>query len=150
MKKADSQNEKAMKAVMNFLRIGKYLDRTGNRIVGEFKLNQQQFAVLNEIGSNGEMTQKMLVGNLLYEKSNVSKIVKKLKTLGYIDVSPSSEDGRVSIIHLKPEGEFVWRQCLKKFHAWNRDWIKPLTEAELTQVYKIHEQLMKAQKQGLG
>ena len=132
---------------MIFLRIGKYLNRVGGRVVGEFGLKQQQFAVLNEVKSKGRITQKMLVGNLLYEKSNVSKIVKRLKTSEYIEVSQSGEDRRVRIIELTKKGEFVWEQCIKKFQAWNRHWISPLAEEELDQIFQIHERLMRSQKE---
>ena len=92
----------------------------------------------------------MLVGNLLYEKSNVSKIVKKLKELEYIEVSRSNKDGRVSHIELMEKGEFVWEQCIKKFQTWNREWIKPLTKDELKLVLRIHDRLMGSLQDGLG
>ena len=49
-----------------------------NPVCQKFGLKQQQFNVLNEILWYGPISQKELGETLLFEKSNVSKIVKTL------------------------------------------------------------------------
>jgi uncharacterized protein YdgA (DUF945 family) len=46
--------------VVLLLRTSAHLNRTGNRITGQFGLNQQQFVVLNEIVTHGPIMQKHL------------------------------------------------------------------------------------------
>jgi len=142
-----SENGKgATRIIMNILRLGAYLHRTGNRIVGEYGLNQQQFIVLNEILLNKAVSPKQLTGDLLYKKSNVSKIVKKLKTIGFIEVLPSPDDGRKTVLNATEKGESVWRQCMKRFDAWNKDWIKLLSPKEVDQAIQIQERLLNISK----
>jgi DNA-binding MarR family transcriptional regulator len=143
MTKVDKESQNAMQIVMTLLNIGANLLRTGNRISDEFGLKQQQFVVLNEIANIGEVNQKQLVGELLYEKSNVSKIVKKLKTLGLIEVTPSPEDGRITMLRITTPGKKTWVECMTKFDAWNREWIKPLTTDEITDTIQMLKRLKK-------
>lgn len=143
MTKVDKESQNAMQIVMTLLNIGANLLRTGNRISDEYGLKQQQFVVLNEIANKGEVNQKQLVGELLYEKSNVSKIVKKLKALGLIEVTPSPEDGRITILRITSLGKKTWVECMAKFDAWNREWIKPLTTDEITDTIQMLKRLKK-------
>jgi DNA-binding MarR family transcriptional regulator len=143
MTKVDKESQNAMQIVMTLLNIGANLLRTGNRISDEFGLKQQQFVVLNEIANIGEVNQKQLVGELLYEKSNVSKIVKKLKALGLIEVTPSPEDGRITMLRITTPGKKTWVECMTKFDAWNREWIKPLTTDEITDTIQMLKRLKK-------
>lgn len=79
-------SEYALRLIKDLLVDGVYLHKEGSRLVNEQNLTQQQFVVLNEIVECSEINQKDFVWNLLFEKSNVSKIVKKLKYLGYIEI----------------------------------------------------------------
>ena len=80
--------------VKSLLRLGVFLQREGNRIVSDFGLNQQQLVVLKEIQEKGPVSQREICSELLLEKSNVSKIVGKLYSQGYITVSHSERDNR--------------------------------------------------------
>ena len=140
--------EEAMLVVMNLLQIGVYLHRVGSRVTGELGLKHQQFVVLNEIVTKGEINQTQLVGEILYEKSNISKIVKKLKTLDLIVVSSSPEDERMTMLNATSKGEVVWRRCLEKLNKWNTNWIKPLSKKEVSRAIQIVERLNKLTDEG--
>ena len=113
MKRNESRPEEALYIMRNLLKIGSGLHRNGDRIAGEYGLNQQQFVVLTEIIDRGPINQKQLIGGLVIEKSNLSKIVKKLKSLGFIRITPSPEDGRATLLSVTKKGESVWQE---KFH----------------------------------
>ena len=70
--------ENATQIVFGLLKCGHFLQRGMNQICQRYGLKQQQFSVLNEIVWHGPLTQKELCESLLFEKSNVSKIVKLL------------------------------------------------------------------------
>lgn len=127
--------------IKNLLRIGSSLHRNGDRITGEYGLNQQQFVVLTEIVETGPINQKQLVGGLVIEKSNLSKIVKKLKTLGLIEITPSPEDGRATLLSASAKGENTWRQCMERLNAWQVSWIEPLKEEEVRQTILVLKRL---------
>ena len=66
------------KIVQMLIICGLFLHRQMNMDFQRFGLKQQQFSVLNEIIWHGPISQKELGETLLFEKSNVSKIVKIL------------------------------------------------------------------------
>jgi DNA-binding MarR family transcriptional regulator len=70
--------EKETLIVQLLLRCGLFLQREMNQVCRRFGLKQQQFSVLNEIVWHGPINQKELGESLLFEKSNVSKIVRIL------------------------------------------------------------------------
>lgn len=127
--------------IRDLFRLESALHRNGDRITAEYGLNQQQFVVLSEIVDRGPISQKRLVGELVIEKSNLSKIVKKLKVLGLIDITPSSEDGRATLLSITPRGKSVWQECMEKFDAWQSRWVAPLSEEEVSQALRVLERL---------
>ena len=141
MKRHENRPEEAQYIMRNLLKIGSGLHRNGDGIAGEYGLNQQQFVVLTEIIDRGPINQKQLVGGLVIEKSNLSKIVKKLKSLGFIEITPSPEDGRATLLSATKKGESVWQECMGKLNAWSVSWIEPLTSDEIDQIKKILERL---------
>ncbi len=141
----NKKSEDALYIVTNLLEIGVYLHRVGNRIASEFDLNQLQFVVLNEIVKKTEINQKQLVSDLIFEKSNVSKIIKKLKSLDYIEVSRSNKDGRITVITVTDKGKNIWDLCMEKFNAWNRNWVKTLKKDDIDNMKKVLDQIKNLQ-----
>ncbi len=127
-------SEDALFIVTNILDIAWYLLRVGNRIAGKFDLTQQQFVVLNEIINKSDINQKQLVDELFFEKSNVSKIIKKLKSLKYIDVLKSENDGRMTIINATEKGKTIWNTCMEKFNDWNLNFVESLESEEIIEI----------------
>ena len=136
-----STSEKAPVIVKGLLKIGSDLHRLGNNITGKYGLNQQQFVVLSEIVDRGPINQKQLVGGLVIEKSNLSKIVKKLKTIGFIMITSSPEDGRTTLLSATKKGKDIWEECMEDFTNWQVNWASPLSDAELSQTIKVLERL---------
>src|SRR5210317_2577196 len=67
--------ENVTQIVQGLLKCGHFLQREMNQVCQRFGLKQQQFSVLNEIVWLGPLTQNALGETLLFEKSNVSKII---------------------------------------------------------------------------
>lgn len=130
-----------MSIVRSLLAIGSELHRNGDKIVGEYGLNQQQFVVLSEIVDRGPVNQSQLIGGLVIEKSNLSKIAKKLKAQGLIDTSPSPDDGRATLLSVTGAGQAVWKDCMDRLSMWTTDWLRPLSPAEVTGVIQVLERL---------
>ncbi len=128
MKKID---EKKINIIKKLLQTGTYLQKTGTRITMMSGLSQQQFVVLNEIVEKGPVNQKQLVGELLLEKSNVSKIVTKLKSEELISISISSVDGRETILKSTIKGNALWKKIINKLNESSINWLAPLNEEEI-------------------
>mgnify|MGYP002725698023 CR=1 FL=1 len=127
--------------IQNLLRTGTYLQREGNRIVGEFAIKQQQFTVLNEIVRKGRVYQKQLIGELLFEKSNISKIVQVLIKKELIQTEHSQKDRRIIILSYTAKGLKVWQQCMDRFNKWSISFTSTLTQNEARQLLQLLEKL---------
>ncbi len=127
--------------IQNLLRTGTYLQREGNRIAGEYAIKQQQFTVLNEIVRAGPVNQKQLIGGLLFEKSNVSKIVQVLIKKGLIQSEQSQNDRRITILSRTAKGLKVWQQCMDRFNKWSVSFTSTLNQNEIKQLTQLLKKL---------
>ena len=127
--------------VKSLLRLGVFLQREGNRIVSDFGLNQQQLVVLKEIQEKGPVSQREICSELLLEKSNVSKIVGKLYSQGYITVSHSERDNRRSILTVTAKGNSILDRCMERLNQWNSEWLRPMSARELNNTVGILSRL---------
>jgi len=116
--------------VKNLLQVGAFLYRTGNRLIEFYGLNQQQFIILNEIVLRQKVSQKELVADLLLEKSNVSKIVKKLREAKLVRVDLSTEDRRATALSSTSKGKEVCGHCMTILRKWNKEWLASFSEKE--------------------
>ncbi len=123
-------DEKSNQIVISLLRLGAFLTREGNRIVAHTGLNQQQYVVLNHINSRGPVCQKDICSSLLFEKSNVSKIIKKLVDLSFVIKESSSNDGRLHQLTVTEKGKQTVKVYNSYFDDGNERWLKSLSEEE--------------------
>ena len=116
--------------VRHLMRLGAYLEREGNRILADTGLTHQQYIVLTRISEHGPLSQKDVCSALLYEKSNVSKIVAKLADKGYITASASEEDRRAHVLLATQDGKEKIRHAQDRLAGWVSDWLKLVSEDE--------------------
>jgi len=115
----------------SILRLGAFLQREGDRLIGRYGLTQQQFVVLKEIQERGPVSQRDICSELLYEKSNVSKIIKKLGGEGLVRRTASPEDGRVGLLMITKKGVRMIGLCMSTLNIWNRYWLRPLSDNQV-------------------
>ena len=138
--------EKETLIVQLLLRCGLFLQREMNQVCRRFDLKQQQFSVLNEIVWHGPINQKELGEALLFEKSNVSKIVRILLEKKLIDVEVAPGDRRMTLLFETPEGIAVWKDCMQAFHESSTEILSLLSEDEATEAIRFLKKLQKAFK----
>ncbi len=132
-------NEDAI--VKNILQLGAFMYREGNRMIENYSLNQQQFIILKEIVTRQKVSQKQLVTELLLEKSNVSKIVKKLKSAKLINIKISQEDKRTTFLSPSKKGREVSNGCMGILHDWNMKWLASYPERKKIEVLSVLQSL---------
>lgn len=137
----NQQTIDAHQIVRDLLLVGVFLQKTGNRITRAFGLTQQQFSVLYEIGKNDSVNQKQLVGALLLEKSNVSKIVKFLQSKALIKVSICADDARSTRLSITESGMQAISECMAALYTWNDMWLEPLNQDERNAAGKMLQKL---------
>jgi len=134
------------KIVQMLIICGLFLHRQMNMDFQRFGLKQQQFSVLNEIIWHGPISQKDLGETLLFEKSNVSKIVKILFENKWIRVVVAPYDRRLTLLSETPEGLAVWKDCMQAFHESSTEFMSLLSEGEEADIIRLLKKLQKAFK----
>ena len=109
-------SENVTQIVQLLLKCGQFLQREMNQVCQRFGMKQQQFSVLNEIVWHGPISQKELCETLLFEKSNVSKIVKILFEKKWIRIVVDPHDRRLTLLSETPEGFAIWKDCMQAFN----------------------------------
>ena len=148
-KKKPVPPEKETRIVQLLLKCGLFLQREMNQVCQRFGPKQQQFNVLNEIVWNGPISQKELVEALLFEKSNVSKIVKILLEKKWIRVAVDTHDRRLTLLTETPEGFTVWKECMQAFNQSSSELISILSEPEQVNAIRLLKKLEKAFKKNM-
>jgi DNA-binding MarR family transcriptional regulator len=120
--KSTSPPEDVTKIVQGLLKCGHFLQREMNQVC--------QFSVLNEIIWHGPLTQKELGERLLFEKSNVSKIVKILFERKWIGVAVATHDRRLTLLSETPEGFATWEKSMQAFRESSSELISILSDNE--------------------
>lgn len=116
------------------LNIGGILQKKGNQLLLPFSLNQQQFSILFSISEEGRVNQKNMVNKLLLEKSHVSKVVKKLNSMGLIKIENSKEDKRNTWLSITSEGQEIIEQCRELLGNWNSSWSESLSKDQMVKL----------------
>lgn len=132
--------------VQMLLICGLFLHRQMNMVCQRFGLKQQQLSVLNEIIWHGPISQKELGETLLFEKSNVSKIVRILFEKKWIRVVVAPHDRRLTLLSETPEGLAIWKDCMQAFHESSTDFTSLLSEGEEASIIRLLKKLQKAFK----
>ena len=138
--------EDVTKIVQGLLKCGHFLQREMNQVCHRFGLKQQQFSVLNEIIWHGPLTQKEIGERLLFEKSNVSKIVKILFERKWIGVAAATHDRRLTLLSETPEGFATWEKSMQAFKESCSELISILSENEQLNAIRFLNTLQNAFK----
>ena len=142
-------SERVTQIVQGLLKCGQFLQREMNQVCQRFGLKQQQFTVLNEIIWNGPISQKELGEALLFEKSNVSKIVKILLEKKWIRVAVAAHDRRLTLLTEAPEGFAVWKESMRAFNLSSSELISTLSQYDQVNAIKLLNKLEKVFKRKL-
>ena len=139
--------------VQLLIKSGLFLQREFNQVCQEHGLNTNQFSAINEIIRQGPISQKELCEHLLFEKSNVSKIVKNLQDKGLISVTVAPNDRRSTLLMETKQGFEIWRHCLHAFHDSSTELMSDLSGDELRTLARMMKRLERrfvrmAEKQG--
>jgi DNA-binding MarR family transcriptional regulator len=124
----------ASRLVGKLMNIGALLERGTNRMLLAYGLNHQQFAILFEIFRAGRVQQKDMINRLLLERAHVSKVVKKLETMGLLVVAAHPDDGRSSWLSVSTQGRALIQTCQRLFDIQKRAWFQRFDTRELLRI----------------
>ena len=123
-----------------------FLEREMNQVCQQFGFKQQQFSVLNAVIWYGPISQKELCEALLFEKSNVSKIIRLLFERNLIQVTLDPHDRRMTLLSETNEGVLLWKECLRAFEKTSKAFTDDLSGEEADDAIRILNRLIRAFK----
>lgn len=135
--------EKEAQVVQLLIKSGLFLQRELNQVCQRHGLNTNQFSAINEIIMHGPISQKELCERLLFEKSNVSKIIKNLQDKGLIKITVATNDRRSTLIIETWQGSEIWEKCLHSFYDSSTRLISVLSAEELRNTLRLMKMLEK-------
>ena len=129
--------------VQSLIKSGLFVQRELNLVCQQFGLNTNQFNVLNEIILRGPFSQKVLCGRLLFEKSNISKIVRSLLDKELINVATAPEDRRLTLLIETQKGVELWKECRQSFYISSTELMSALSDEEIHNALDLLKRLEK-------
>lgn len=135
------RTEVEARVVQLLIKSGLFLQRELNQVCQQHGLNTNQFGAINEIILQGPLSQKELCERLLFEKSNVSKIVKNLLDKALISVSTAPNDRRSTLLIETERGTEVWNECLLAFSDSSTELMSSLSGEELRNTLRLLKRL---------
>ena len=137
--------------VRDILKYGAFLQRIGDRILRSYGTTQQEFAVLSAIARDAKpLYQTTIVVDLLVERSNLSKIVKRLQAKGLIEVLPTEGDRRRRLLNLSPAGLDLFMQADVALRRWNKEWMEGFNRGDLRALSGLLSRLKSSSDEKVG
>lgn len=98
-------NSLGLKTLLNVLYTADCIEKKINRFFSKYALTNQQYNILRILrGVKGYLSIKELRNRMIQDKSDVSRLIKRLEVKGLIKKEPSSQDKRFSEVTLTPLG----------------------------------------------
>jgi len=91
-------------------------------------------AALRRAGPPYELSPSKLYTDLERSSGGMTKMLKRLESLGFVKRTPDPDDGRSTLVALTPEGIEVEEESFKLFLSRTHDLLEPISEAELKEI----------------
>ncbi len=131
-KEVSANNQCRIEIVRGLLKYGAFLQRVGDRVLRPFAVSQQEFAVISAIARlTTPVYQTTLVVDLLVERSNLSKIVKRLERKKLVEVWPIAGDRRLRLLKCSPAGRDLFKRAELALKRWNKEWMAGFDQRDL-------------------
>ncbi|MDB5705528.1 MAG: MarR family transcriptional regulator [Sphingomonas bacterium] len=111
--------------------------RVRRRLDDRFDSTLPRFDILAALDRAGTMTMGALSRALLVSKGNVTALVQALKADGLVDLTPSPDDRRASIVRLTPKGAAHFADMAKEHHRWIDAMLAGLGRTEREQLFAL-------------
>ena len=95
------------------------LDDGDRRLFNQYNLSPPRFYVLHHVYEEPGISSSDLSQKLLCDKSNVTRIVKGLESIGYLEKQPHESDGRAHRIYLTGAGESLYNEVNTAHKVYN-------------------------------
>lgn len=119
---------------LRLVRVAQKVGRAAEGPLADLDLTAGQFALLAAVGGAEGALQDDLANRLATTKGNVSQLLAKLETKGYVHRVP---DGRTKAVHLTPEGRALLDREIPAHDAFIEDRLAALSPDELDHLHRL-------------
>ncbi|MGG0643099.1 MarR family transcriptional regulator [Sporosarcina gallistercoris] len=92
--------------IRSYVKLYRPLVNQLNKLLLHYDLYNAQWTILSLLSREGEMTSAEIADEQMIEKPSVTKVVKRLHEIGYLDVT-QGQDKREKLLKLSEEGERI-------------------------------------------
>lgn len=121
------------------------MHKVGARFIGEFNSTTQQWAVLGALArphpKQRGMTVKELIAFLLVSRQNLTPVLDRLETRGWVERVRDAEDARSRRIVLTPTGSKVWSEMQIVISSFYGEALNELSVDEQVMLYRLLDRL---------
>jgi len=132
--------------VRSFVKLHRPLVNQLNKQLLHYDLYNAQWTVLSLLLRRGEMTSAEIAEDQMVEKPSITKIVKRLHEMGFIDVT-QGQDKREKLLRLSEEGLRITQEIQEKLLPLYEQILEGLPQQEVESAKRLldqaYENLMK-------
>jgi len=114
-----------------------YLDRNLSR----YGLGKGLYLLLLELKREEGINQKKLADRVVLDQASVTRAVKKLLDLGFVNRAEDSSDGRARNIFLTEKGSKILKTVQLSLNEWDAMAIRGFSEADREKLTKLLEKM---------
>ncbi|WP_445503470.1 MarR family winged helix-turn-helix transcriptional regulator [Microvirga sp. G4-2] len=119
---SDPHFEVANRLFFRLYQCSNLMHKNGTRFMADYGSTTQQWAVLGALARprvrEQGMSVKDLIEFLLLSRQNLTAVLDRLETRGWVERVKDPEDGRSRLIRLTTKGEKIWAQMLNSIKAF--------------------------------
>jgi DNA-binding MarR family transcriptional regulator len=108
---------------------------------GQFDLTSVQFAALFVLRAAGELDATRLAELIAFDRSTIGDVVERLESKGWIRRNGSSDDKRVKLIRLTPDGKKLLKRVEPAVKRVQERLLEPFSSSEKTVLLTILKRL---------
>ncbi|MFB5676366.1 MarR family winged helix-turn-helix transcriptional regulator [Paenibacillus terreus] len=128
--------------------LGKFLSRTylsfrkrATRLIAEYDVTPEQYAILNELSKADSISQKKLAEILVRDQTTVGKIVDKLMRKELVTRTVDPEDRRAVQLYLTDKGRQLHDELFPLMIGYQKEITAGITQEELAVFYKVFNRI---------
>jgi len=135
--KGSKKNVESLNSYIKLIRSAETISSRINLDLGEFRLTESQFGVLDALFHLGPMKQKELGKKILKSGGNITMVINNLERRGLVQRKKGEKDKRQFIIHLTSNGRNSMKDLLPHIAKKIKKYFEILSKEEQKELQRL-------------
>ena len=120
-----------------------FLKRCSNVFIAAgYNISCDHYKILAQLNEHTEISQKIIVKDSIQSEATITRIVEKLKRLGYIKRLQNPSNRRENLLSITSDGKKVSKELLNIYKKEEEDVLMNVTEEELRKALRIIKKIL--------